>query len=55
MIKRFIRRQIIRYIRKNFGSFEQDSIHVVIMSKQGFRFFRNNVNQYLKVEEGDNQ
>ncbi|WP_156118611.1 hypothetical protein [Paenibacillus sp. FSL P4-0081] len=55
MIKRFIRRQIIRYIRRHFGSFEQDSIHVVIMSKQGYWFFRNNVNQYLKVEEGDNQ
>ncbi|MEK4474324.1 hypothetical protein NSQ91_14000 [Paenibacillus sp. FSL R7-0048] len=55
MIKRLIRKAIIRYVRRNFGSFEQDSIHVVIMSKQGYRFFRNNVNQYLKVEEGDNQ
>ncbi|MEK4882585.1 MULTISPECIES: hypothetical protein [Paenibacillus] len=51
MIKRFIRRQIIRYIRRNFGSFEQDSIHVVIMSKQGYRFFRENVGPYLQPEE----
>ncbi|MGM1023447.1 MAG: hypothetical protein ACQEXV_23675 [Bacillota bacterium] len=51
MIKTIIRRLIIRYLHRNHGTFYQDGVHVAVMSKNGYKFFRTNVNDYLNKED----